>query len=143
MSAKIGIQPEIKHQNSMPSSASESIPYFIEYIRKFKPHLKSVLDIGVGFGKDGFLLREYYDVKEWHKYQPKDWQLHITGVEIYEPYLSKLQKLIYNNIIIGDIFTVLPKLGKFNLAILADIIEHFPKEKGMGLLNKLLVHVED
>ena len=48
----------------MPSSASETIPYLLEFTRKNRPQLKTVLDIGIGFGKDGFLLREYFDVKE-------------------------------------------------------------------------------
>ncbi len=127
----------------MPSSASESIPYLIEFTRKNRPQLKTVLDIGIGFGKDGFLLREYFDVKESHTFQPKDWKLHITGIDIYEGYLSELQRIIYNEIIIGDIFDILPSLGKFDLAILADIIEHFPKEQGYQLLDKLLEHVKD
>ncbi len=127
----------------MPSSASETIPYLIEFTRKNRPELKTVLDVGIGFGKDGFLLREYYDAKEWHKFQPNDWQLKITGVDIYDGYLSELQKIIYNEIIIGDIQEVLPKLGNFDLAILSDVLEHFDKAEGYELLNNLFEHVED
>ena len=127
----------------MPSSASESIPYIIEFARKNKPNLTSVLDVGVGFGKGAFLFREYFDAKTFHRFKPEDWQLKIVGVEIYEDYLSQVQKLIYDEIIIGDIFNVMPKLGKFDLAILSDIIEHFPKEKGHELLQKLFEHVDD
>ncbi len=127
----------------MPSSTSESIPYEIEFIRKNRPQLTSVLDVGIGFGKGGFLIREYFDVKEHNLYQPKDWKVKITGVEVYPQYLSDLQRLLYNEIIIGDIFEVLPKLGKYDLAILGDIIEHFPKDKGLLLLHKLFDYVED
>ena len=127
----------------MPSSASESIPYLIEFTRKNRPELHKVLDVGVGFGKDGFLLREYYDVKEWHKYQPKDWKLQIIGVDIYDGYLSELQRILYNDIVIGNILDVLPNLGQFELAILADIIEHFTKEEGLKLLHMLFEYCED
>lgn len=127
----------------MPSSASESIPYLIEFVRKNRPNLSTVLDVGVGFGKDGFLLREYYEAKEHHRYQPKDWKLKITGVEIFEPYISDLQRSIYTEIIIGDVFAVLAKLGKFELAILGDVIEHLPKEDGFKLIHELFNHVED
>lgn len=127
----------------MPSSASETIPYLIEFTRKNRPELKTVLDVGIGFGKDGFLLREYYDAKEWHKFQPQDWQLKITGVDIYDGYLSELQKIIYNDIVIGDIREVLPNLGNFDLAILSDVLEHFSKDDGYSLLNSLFEHVED
>lgn len=127
----------------MPSSASETIPYEIEFIRKNRPHLSSVLDVGIGFGKGGFLIREYFDAKEYHRYQPKDWKVKITGVEIYPGYLSELQKTIYNKIIVGDIFKILPELGMFELAILGDIIEHFSKTDGLRLIKELFKHVKD
>lgn len=127
----------------MSSSASETIPYVVEYVRKNRPNLSTVLDIGIGFGKDGFLLRDFFDAKEWYKFQPKEWKLKITGVEIFEKYISELQRMLYNKIIIGDILAVLPKLGKFDLAILNDVLEHFPKETGFELINKLFEHVED
>ena len=92
----------------MPSSTSESIPYEIEFIRKNKPQLHSVLDIGIGFGKGAFLIREYFDIKEKNLYKPKDWQIQITGIEIFPDYLSELQKILYNKIIIGDIVHILP-----------------------------------
>lgn len=127
----------------MPSSASESIPYIIEFTRKNKPSLKTVLDVGIGFGKDGFLMREYFDVKEWHKFQPDDWLLKITGVDIYDGYLSAIQKIIYNDIIIGDIRDVMPNLGSYDLAILSDVLEHFDKKEGHKLLKDLFFHVSD
>jgi SAM-dependent methyltransferase len=127
----------------MPSSTSESIPYEIEFIRKNLPDPASVLDVGIGFGKGAFLILEFFDVKKNHLYQPKDWKVKITGVEIFPHYLSELQRLLYNEIIIGNITDVLPKLGKFDLAILGDVIEHFPKEKGFGLLRSLFDHVSD
>lgn len=127
----------------MPSSAIEAVPYLVEFIRKNNPQLKSVLDVGIGFGKDGFLLREYFDAKTYHKFQPKEWLLEITGIEIFPSYLSELQKLIYNKILIGDVFDLLPSLGNYDLAILADVIEHFPKEKGYILLDRLFQHTND
>lgn len=127
----------------MPSSAAETIPYIIEFIRKNRPDLRSVLDVGIGFGKGGFLLREYFDAKRDQHFQPSSWQLKITGVEIYRPYISSLQRLIYDEIKIGDILELLPGLGKYDLAILSDVLEHFPKEKGFRLLSELFKHVEE
>lgn len=126
----------------MPSSAIESIPHIIELIRKNNPKLKSVLDVGVGFGKNGYLLREYFDVREYKKFKPRSWKLKITGVEIFPAYLSELQRKVYTKIIIGDIFKILPKLGKFEVTLLTDIIEHFPKDKGLELLDKLFQHTK-
>ena len=113
----------------MPSSAIEGVQYIIEFIRRNKPDLRTVLDIGIGFGKFGYLLRDYFDAKEKHYFQPSEWKLKITGVDVFQGYLSDIQYKIYNKIIIGDIITVLPKLGHFDLAILSDVIEHFSKKK--------------
>ena len=74
----------------MPSSASETIPYEIEYIRKNRPNLSSVLDVGIGFGKGAFLLREYLEAKEHDRFKPKDWRINIVGVDIFSGYLFHL-----------------------------------------------------
>lgn len=126
----------------MPSSPSESIPYIIEFARKHNPNLKSALDIGIGFGKMGYLFREYFDVKKDLVYQPKDWKLQITGVEIFSDYISDVQRIIYNKILIGDVFDILPTVKTFDLAILSDVLEHFAKEQGYNLLDELFKHVE-
>jgi len=127
----------------VPSSFPESIPYLIQFIRKNRPDFKSVLDVGLGFGKGGFLLREYFDVSQYQRFQPQDWKIKIVGVEIFKDYISDLQKMIYNKIIIGDIFKVLPNLGKFDIALLNDIIEHFPKEGGLRLIKEVFNHADD
>lgn len=127
----------------MPSSASESIPYLIDFIRKHRPDLKSVLDVGIGFGKVGFLLREYFDVKNHSAFKPSDWHLHLTGVDIYDDYLSELQHLLYDEIIIGDIFEVLPDLKQYDLAVLSDVLEHLDKDEGHQLIKSLFKHASD
>lgn len=34
-------------------------------------------------------------------------------------------------------------MGKFEVALLSDVIEHFPKEKGFQLIKQLFDHVDD
>lgn len=127
----------------MPSSAIESVPYIIEFIRKYNPEIRSVLDIGIGFGKNAFLLREYFDVKKHQAFQPNQWQLNIVGIDIYDGYISDLQKMLYSQIVIGDVFEELPNLGQFDVVILSDVLEHFSKEDGLKLLNRLFDHSSD
>jgi len=124
----------------MPSSASESIPYIIEFAREIVPKPQHILDVGVGFGKLGFLIREYYEAKEFNRFQKKDWQIEIVGIEIFEPYITEMQKIIYNKIVIGDVFEQIKKLGNFDIAFLGDILEHFEKDRGYELLDELLMH---
>ena len=106
----------------MPSSYPQSILPILEAIEFIKP--KSVLDIGFGRGKYGFLVKEYY---------PK---VKVDGLEVFEPYITNLQREIYDNIFIGDILKT--EVGQYDLYLLIDIIEHFEKEEAHDLLNKLL-----
>jgi len=126
----------------MPSSASESIPYIIEFAREIVPKPQRILDVGVGFGKLGFLMREYYEAKEFGRFKKNDWKIDLVGIEIFKPYISELQQIIYSQIVIGNVFEKLEKLGKFDLVLLGDILEHFNKEDGHKLLNQLLKNSE-
>lgn len=126
----------------MPSSASESIPYIIEFAREIVPKPNSILDVGVGFGKLGFLVREYYEAKEFNRFKKDDWQINLIGIEIFKPYITELQKIIYNQIIIGDVFEEIKTLGKFDITFLGDILEHFEKDMSYNLLDQLLKHTQ-
>lgn len=127
----------------MSSSASEAIPHIIESVRKNRPDVMSVLDVGFGFGKLGYLFREYFESKKIGRHKPGDWVLKIDGIDIYDGYLSNIQKPIYNNLYIDDVFKVLPRLGEYDVAILSDVIEHFTKEDGYKLIDELFKHVKD
>lgn len=63
----------------MPSSASESIPYLIEFAREVVPYPQRILDIGMGFGKLGFLIREYFEAKELIVLQKKNGRSILSG----------------------------------------------------------------
>jgi len=106
----------------------------VDWIVKTKP--QSVLDIGVGYGKWGFLSREYTDINA-HNYDPSTWQVRIDGVEAFPEYATPTYSYIYNNIYYGDVREVLPNLPDYDLVIIGDVIEHFPKEDGQRLLAEL------
>jgi hypothetical protein len=96
---------------------------------------KSILDIGVGFGKYGVLLREYLDV--WNeRYSRDQWQTRIDGIEVFKEYISPLHKFIYNQIYFGNALEVLPKLEhRYDLILLIDVLEHFSHDQGLKLLE--------
>jgi 2-polyprenyl-3-methyl-5-hydroxy-6-metoxy-1,4-benzoquinol methylase len=127
----------------MPTSASEAIPYIVEFLREEVPHPKRILDVGVGFGKLGFLIRDYFEAKDHLRLTKDEWRIKIVGIEIYRKYISELQKYIYDQILIGDVFDKLPTLGKFDVALLGDILEHFEKEDGHRLLAELFKHTKN
>jgi len=93
----------------------------------------SVLDIGLGNGKWGFLAREYTDV--WLKREARETR--IDGIEIYGPYITEVQRLVYDNIYVGDALQVLPGLGEYDLVIMADVLEHLGLAEGGELLGMI------
>jgi 2-polyprenyl-3-methyl-5-hydroxy-6-metoxy-1,4-benzoquinol methylase len=116
----------------MPSSSRIFIPYVCKYIENNQP--KSILDIGIGFGKYGFLAREYIDIAH-QRYDKSTWTTIIDGIEIFPNYVKELQKIIYNNIYIGDVVEQLKLVNEYDLIIFIDVIEHLTKEKGFEALR--------
>jgi 2-polyprenyl-3-methyl-5-hydroxy-6-metoxy-1,4-benzoquinol methylase len=103
----------------------------------------SILDIGCGFGKWGFLIRDTFEVMVGQHFKKNDWKINITAVEPFPKCITTIQKEIYNKIIIKDIFDVVDELGHYDLIIMGDVIEHFDKDKAYELLDKLLNHTEN
>jgi hypothetical protein len=123
----------------MPTSSFRTIPVVIQVAREIQP--TSVLDIGLGFGKYGYLLREYLDVQAGHdgsgRYRREQWNVVIDGVEIYEDYITDLQRAVYNMIHIGDIRSTVAGLPTYDLILMCDVIEHIPKKEARDLLGVL------
>lgn len=118
----------------MPTSHHTYISDVVGEVRKLNP--QSILDIGFGFGKWGMLFREYLDVMAERVF-PEQWKIKIDGVEIYESYVQKHQKEIYDDIFIDDICKLVDSLGDYDLIFMSDVLEHIEKEKAQILLAKL------
>lgn len=116
----------------MPTSTAFTIPHIISRVLELQP--KSVLDIGIGFGKYGFLLREYLDIGPG-RYTWEKWKARIDGIEIYPEYVGGLQRLVYDKIYIGDALDVLSRVERYDLILLIATLEHFSKDKGVELLK--------
>lgn len=119
----------------MPVSYFDPIPVVFNLIDFYRP--KSLLDIGIGFGKYGVLCREILDV--YHgRYNKKQWITRIDGIEVFEKYRNNLWD-VYNNIYIGDALDILNKSNsQYDLIICSDVLEHFDKESGHKLINLCL-----
>src|SRR6059036_3946823 len=110
----------------MPSSRPNTIPTIIHLIQQLKP--RSILDVGVGFGKWGHLFREYTDILEAERdpgrYQREGWQVRIDGIEGHAAYLTPMHRFLYNAIHLGDAGALLKTLPVYDLIFLGDILEH-------------------
>jgi len=123
----------------MPSSDASVIPVIIEGIRNLirsGTTPKSVLDVGCGFGKYGFLLREYLEVC-YGRYKPESWVTKIDAVEAFIPYVSDFHGVLYSNVFKGTLNGVYHKLRKYDIVIAVDVIEHLEKADGWEFLEQL------
>ncbi len=66
-----------------------------------------------------------------------DWKRRIDGIEAFEKYITPVQKIIYNQIYIGNALDILPTLKKrYDLILLIDVLEHFSYRQGRRLLSE-------
>jgi len=120
----------------MPSSVPQPLTHICNKILKIKP--KTFLDIGIGHGKWGFLVREYTDA--WKsRIKISENQTIIHGIEAYKGYIGPLQKLIYDKIFIGEALNIITKtpIKRYDIIIFAATIEHMSKDDGIKLLEKI------
>src|SRR5882672_10882574 len=92
----------------MPSSRPNTIPTVLHLVRQLRP--RSILDVGIGFGKWGHLFREYTDILEAERdpsrYQRANWQVVIDGIEGHSAYVTEMHRFLYNRVIVGDARTL-------------------------------------
>ena len=120
----------------MPSSRAEIISPALERIESIED-CRSVLDIGVGFGKWGALCREYLDV--WKgRVRPEEWAVRIDGVEVFPAYRNPLWDL-YTDVHETEALAWLREAPQsWDLVLMMDVLEHFTQADGFALLRAAL-----
>lgn len=120
----------------MPSSTWAHTSTVQDLVWKYQP--KTVLDIGVGFGRWGMLIREQMDVFKG-RYPESKWTTKITGIEVWSKYLRPWHQVFYDYIYVGcalEFFTrAKTKDQKFDLIIAGDVLEHFERTEAEKLLS--------
>jgi len=100
----------------------------------------TILDVGCGYGKWGFLIRDTFDVMLAQNFNKPDWKIRLTAIEPFDKCITDIQRDIYNEIIQKDIWEVIDELGQYDLVLMGDVIEHFEKEEAHRLLKGLFQH---
>lgn len=123
----------------MPTSKLNTIEPVMSQVLKVNP--TRILDVGVGFGKYGFLMREYLEIVNGGKHKRQDWTRRIDGVEMFEDYVMPHHMCIYDNVYIIDVEDE-EKLDEvlqngYELVVMCNVLEHVKNWK--KLLDKLKV----
>lgn len=113
----------------MPTSHFQQLNEIMRLVMVCKP--KSVLDIGVGFGKYGVLCREYLEL--WSGYNREE--VRLDGIEVFQKYLSPLHDHVYDQIFVGNALDVLLRSRYYNIVLLIDVLEHCDFADGLKLLT--------
>jgi hypothetical protein len=118
----------------------QNISYNIELVRKLDP--KSILDIGVGFGRWGILFREFLEIWEHSRYDG-NWDRILDGVEIYPGYIKDYHNHFYSNIFLESALTYLTTTdNRYDLIHFGDVIEHMTKDEGERVIELALDKAE-
>jgi len=125
----------------MASSFSVQIPAIIYLIQQLRP--KSILDIGKGFGKYGFLIHEYLGIDNEKKINPalslaEQSAVKIDAIEVDEDLMLPHLSQIYSTIYFGDVFTIYKELPGYDLILMIDVIEHLNKGNALNMLRYFL-----
>lgn len=116
-----------------------SHPFQLNEIASLTTFIKPerVLEIGIGFGKYGLIIREYLEIwGDGGEYQ--EWLRQIDGIEIFENYILDHHRKIYDNVYLGNALDILHDLQSYDLIILIDVLEHLNEEDAKLLLSMCL-----
>jgi len=108
---------------------------FANFILEQRPN--SCLDIVVGFGKNGSIIREYTDI--WNGNYTKDnWKTKIFGIEIFEEYITESSRFIYDDIFVMDAYDFLKmQKEKIDLIVATDVVEHFERPRAIEMMQMI------
>jgi hypothetical protein len=119
----------------MPSSQIYQINQILDLMIRTSP--RSILDIGIGCGKFGFLAREYLENRDINKKFDLNWKIRIDGIEGWKDYFSPVYDFLYDKVYQNNAQTMLPQIqDSYDLVLLIDVLEHFEFEEGLKILNE-------
>jgi len=108
----------------------------LHFATALKP--QRILDVGIGTGVYGLLLRAYLDIAQ-ERVARDAWQIHIDGVEVFEGYRNPVWDYAYNEVILDDARNVLKGRKHYDLLLLGDVLEHFERSEARALVDLALL----
>ncbi|MCK4341966.1 MAG: hypothetical protein KAY37_09615 [Phycisphaerae bacterium] len=117
----------------MISSAWQNIPFCVDALLKIAP--RNVLDVGVGFGRWGMIVREFCEV--WLPATGRqNGRVHIEGIEAVAECITAHHKEFYDELHVAEAADVFDDLtGPWDLTIFGHVLEHMPRDVALKLLR--------
>jgi hypothetical protein len=102
----------------VPTGWIQVIPDIIDEVDKYNPN--SILDIGIGFGKYGVLLREKFELP-YERYNKSDWNMKIDGIEAFTGYHNPIHDYVYNHVYYKNVIECIHQLPIYDVVLLIDV----------------------
>jgi len=110
----------------MPIGSYAAIPLLAQALLQYRP--RSVLDLGMGFGGGGVVVRQWLDLGV------RPWRTYLVGVEAWADYRNPVWDL-YNVVYVQTIEQFASASAEsFDCVLLGDVVEHFEKDAGRKVL---------
>jgi hypothetical protein len=111
--------------------------FVLDFLARVAP--VSILDIGAGFGRWGFLCRCHFAMgHSLETVRPQS--LAIEAVEAFPGNVSSIYKAVYDKTHVGDVRDILPRLGNYDVLICGDMIEHLEKHAALEVISEMKRH---
>lgn len=121
----------------MPVSNTLHLPTVIHFVESVEHH--RVLDVGIGTGSYGFMLRQFLDISQ-ERVAPESWEVTIDGIEVFEGYRNPVWEYAYDRVVIGDAREALDRVGQYDVVVCCDVLEHFDQAEARAIIAKCLQH---
>jgi Methyltransferase domain len=110
----------------MPIGSYAAIPLLAQALLQCHP--RSVLDLGMGFGGGGVVVRQWLDLGI------RPWRTYLVGVEVWPDYRNPVWDL-YNVVYVQSIEQFVGAYAdSFDCVLLGDVLEHFEKDAGREIV---------
>lgn len=114
----------------MPIGYAKALEPLVDLLLSTRP--SSILDVGIGFGLNGAVARNYLEAGGRIDRNNPAFTLH--GIEIFRQYRNPMWKL-YDRVTIGDIKDSVDILPNYDLVICTDVLEHLDRQLGLRVLQ--------
>lgn len=113
----------------MPIGSYAAIPSIAQTLWDTRP--RTVLDLGMGFGGGGVVVREWLDLGV------RPWKTYLAGVEAWADYRNPVWDL-YNVVYVQTIEQFSATCpDTFDCVLFGDVLEHFDKEAGCQIVSAI------